>query len=297
MEQYAYAASSDLAAAIAQRAGPDALREVWVRASGNIGAYQPPVEADPEPGEGPPDWRGLLDLLEEASGRAFDDLWRERVARPADVAAIDERAAARVEYQRSVETAGEWRLPGAIRSAMRAWQFGAARELLSAADAVANQRTALQTTAAAAGLQLPDRLRVAFEGGGGFEAAANEAQVEQTVVDAIVRARVSQPLQAGLLDQVINGAGLLGTTPDVDLANAAAALASGDMKAAYASALEAEAAWTGAPQVGRSRIVSAALLFLALILLVGLVWQGRRRGRPETANGAGGEGDPDVAVT
>ena len=67
-----------------------------------------------------------------------------------------------------------------------------------------------------------------------------------------------------------------------------AQLAAGDIGAAYASALKAEAAWTGAPRVGRSRIVSTALLLIALLLLVGLIRQQRRRRaeaatRPENA--------------
>jgi hypothetical protein len=80
--------------------------------------------------------------------------------------------------------------------------------------------------------------------------------------------------------------GLLGATPKADVERAATALAAGDIEMAFASAVNAEAAWTGAPQVGRSRIVSAVLLLVALVLLVGLIRQRRRR-RPVPAQAEG----------
>ena len=80
--------------------GDDALRAVWADAAGRVGAYQPPAAAgdpaaavggtaDPELVDGPPDWRGLLDLLEARTGRSFDDLWRTWVARDADLDLLD----------------------------------------------------------------------------------------------------------------------------------------------------------------------------------------------------------------
>jgi hypothetical protein len=294
-EQYAYAASLGLAEAVADRAGADALRTVWSMAAAGIGAYQPVTAADQAAGppagakaaladpaaaelaEGPPDWRGLLDLLEDASAKQFGDLWRDTVARPADAEALDARAAARDTYQHSVTMAGEWLLPPAARSAMRAWQFETAEGILKATDAVTADRMTLETAAAAANLTLPDRLRVAFEGDVGIDVAAAEARAEQAVVDAIVRARAAEPATPGTVEQLMVRVGLLGATPKADVERAATALAAGDIEMAFASAVNAEAAWTGAPQVGRSRIVSAVLLLVALILLVGLIRQQRRR--------------------
>ena len=66
-EDYAYAASLTLARAIAERAGADGLlKAVWADASTRVGAYQPPAGAAGRAVDGPPDWRGLLDLLEDA---------------------------------------------------------------------------------------------------------------------------------------------------------------------------------------------------------------------------------------
>lgn len=293
-ETYAYAASLDLAEAIAKRAGPDALRAVWGTAAAGIGAYQPTNAAEQAAGptaapldaaspavelaEGPPDWRGLLDLLDDTTGKDFGDLWRETVARPTDLTALDARLAARDAYRSSVTRAGEWRLPPATRAAMRAWQFETAEGILMAVDAVTQERDALETAAAAAGLTLPGRLRVAFEGDVGIDAAAAEARAEQAVVEAIVRARTFEPKDPGIVDQLIIAIGLAGATPGADAESAAASLAVGDIQVAYASALQAEAAWEGAPRVGRSRIVSTVLLLAAVLLLIGL-FRGQRMRR------------------
>ncbi|HXG26338.1 MAG TPA: hypothetical protein VNL94_05745 [Candidatus Binatia bacterium] len=287
-ERYAYATSRDLAEAIAERAGEEALRAVWSKAAGGIAAYQPVTAgpdgsprlvegAAPEVAEGPPDWRGLLDLLEEETGADFTDLWGEAVARPADLAVLQERTAARAAYEASVQRAGDWRLPPATRAAMRAWQFDVATDLLRQADAVIAQRDALAREAADAGLTLPGRLRVAFENGPDVEPAAAEARAERAVVDAIVHARATEPRNPGVVEDLVFRLGLIGIEPREYVAAAAAQLAEGELEAAYASALQAEAAWTGAPQAGRSRIVSTLLLLLALLLLAGLIRQQRRR--------------------
>ena len=297
-ETYAYAASLDLAEAIAERAGAETLRAVWGMAAAGIGAYQPtsateqaagpraaPLGAEApgvELAEGPPDWRGLLDLLEDTTGKDFGDLWRDTVARPTDVTALDERLVARDAYRHSVTLAGEWRLPPATRAAMRAWQFETAQGILKAADAVAEERSTLERAAAAAGLTLPTRLREAFEGDVGVDAAAAEAQAERAVVEAIVRARAFEPKAPGIGEQLIMAIGLAGATPGADAESAAASLAAGNIQVAYASALQAEAAWEGAPRVGRSRIVSTVLLLLAVVLLIGLL-RGQRTRRKGAA--------------
>lgn len=274
-EAWADAASLDLAREIAQRAGPDALRAVWLAASKGIGAYQPGAGAA-EPALGVPDWRGLLDLLEDHTGASFADLWVARVARPTDLAALADRAATRASYQRSVGLAGEWQLPPLVRSAMRAWQFGLAHDLLVATDAVTARRDALEHSASAAGLPLPATLRTDFEGDAGVGAAGDEAAAEQAVVDAIVAARSAKPTETGIEERLVIAVGLAGTDP-TGLANRAAQrLASGDLQGAYADATVAKATWTGAAAVGRSRIVSAVLLLLAVVVLAGLVRQRRR---------------------
>lgn len=275
-ETWGYAASLEVARLVATRAGPEALAAVWSKASRGLGAYQPDAAGD-EPASGPPDWRGLLDLLEAETGSAFDDLWRRWVARPEDLPALDERAETRDAYEHSVELAGEWRLPPAIREAMRAWRFDLARELLEAADAVQAQRRKLEASAVAVGAVLPPTLREAFEGDAGLAAAAGEATAEQATVDAIASARAARPTEAGVGERLIIAVGMLLTDPEGRLDAALASLAAGDLEDAYAAARSAESIWSSASDVGRGRIIGGTLLTIALILALGIVRQRRHR--------------------
>ena len=146
-EAYAYAASLELARALAERIGAENLRRTWSLVAAGIAAYPPDPTAEPlndpggaEPAAGPPDWRGLLDVLEEQARQPLDDLWRTWVARPEDLLALDARGTAREAYGRTLQAAQPWRLPPSIREAMRAWQFDVAGELSVQAEAVLAQR-------------------------------------------------------------------------------------------------------------------------------------------------------------
>jgi hypothetical protein len=273
-EAYAYAASLELARAVAERAGPDGLREAWAAAARGTGAYGGAAA-------GPPDWRGLLDLLEETTGKELADLWGEWVARPADASLLAERATAREHYARVAELAGAWQLPASIRDAMRAWRFDVAVPLLATAEATLHQRDALEARAAEAGLSLPSTLRERFEGPDGPEAAAAEAAAEGASVDAILAARAARPTGTGIVERVLVAAGLLLEQPDLQLAAAEAALTAGNVDLALATAQNAERGWSSAEAVGRSRIVSLVLLLVALALFISLLRQARRRRRSD----------------
>lgn len=281
-ETWAYAASLELARQIAVRAGPDAMRAVWSNAARSIGAYQPEA-GGAEPAPGPPDWRGLIDLVESGAGEDFADLWRQWVARPEDLPVLADRATARGYYLRSVGLAGDWYLPPVIRTAMRAWRFDIAREQLVAADGVVAQRDRLQAAATDANVTLPETLRDAFEGEAGLAAAAVEAQAEQATLDAIVAAGAARPTEHGAGERLIIGVGLLLVDPESSLAAARAELAAGDLETAYDSAEAARTAWTSAARVGRARILSTALLLFALIAFAGLIRQHNRRSRSEAS--------------
>ena len=274
-EAYGYATSLALARQIAGRAGPDGLSRVWKMAAVHAGAYHgdPATEG---PAVGPPDWRGLLDVLEEQTGRSYVDLWRSLVARPADLELLADRASARGFYARSLELAGSWSLPRPVGAAMRAWQFEEARQLLQAADEVVAQRDALQKSAGAAGVDLPETLEVAFEGNSGLTVARAEASAEQAAVDAIAGAQAARPKRLAPADAAVTELGLVATDPDGLLEMARSALKTGDLAAAYSAAQQAQITWTDAPRLGRSRIVSTALLLVALGLLIGLIRQRRR---------------------
>ncbi len=280
-DDYGYAASAALAHEIAARAGDDDLAEVWAAVAARDGAYPPP-SGDVEAVAETPDWRALLDLLEDRTGRSFEDLWRRWVARPGDLAILRERAATRAAYAATLDHAGDWHLPRSVRDALRAWRFDLAASMLEVANRVLEHRDELAREAAAAGVVPPPTLRAAFEGEAGLEAAEAEALAELATVAAIREAQASRPVAAGFVDQATVAAGLLLADPEDRLADAAAAFASGDLEAAFEAAAGAEDVWSSAATVGRGRIVSTGLLALSTLLLVGFVRQ-RRRGAVRAA--------------
>jgi hypothetical protein len=293
-EDYAYAASLTLATEIGKRAGPDGLREVWAAAAAHEGAYQPAGGASAsgaavsgaETVDGSPDWRGLLDLFEDKTGKRFDDLWRQWVVRDAEKPLLDERATARAAYTKLVADAGPWQLPGVIRGAMRSWQFDDATQLMAGARAVLARRIDLEGAAVAATLTLPNRLETAFESSDGVAAANAEADAELSTIEAIVAARAARPASPGAMEQL----GLLGASPEGQLAEARAAFSRGDLSAAARGAASARSAWSRAGDAGLNRALAAAatilLILLGLIVLASSRRDARRRGALER-RGAG----------
>jgi hypothetical protein len=295
-EDYAYAATVALAKAIAQRAGDDALRRVWADAATRVGAYQP-TGSPTESVDGPPDWRGLLDLLEAETSASFDDLWRKWVVRDTDIPLLDARRDTRARYDQVGVAAGDWRLPRPIRDAMRAWQFGTADDLLAGAMRILEQRAAIEAAAAASGLTPPVRLRTAFELPDGFDLAGQEAAAELEGIhryDAAVATRPAEP-------DAIQVLGMYGTTPDAELARARELFGAGDLAASTDAAAAAALVWTTAEDVGRGRLVSIVALVLAflvaLVLIVGSIRARRRRRRRFAARWVGPDPYATLAAT
>jgi hypothetical protein len=222
-----------------------------------------PIEAQ----SAPPDWRGLLDLLEDRTGKKYDDLWRTWVVRDEETGLLAVRAGVRRQYGQVVSRAGEWQLPPVIRQAMRAWQFEQATELLESADVALDDRDAVTAAADGAKLSLPRALEAAFESDAGFAAAAAEADAELLTIDAYARARDSRLPDPGIVEQV----GLLWTTPELDLARAADAFASGDLRGSVAASGSARIAWEGASDTGRSRLMTILAALLVALVLVGFL--------------------------
>lgn len=272
-DDFGYAASLQLARNISARAGAEAVRAAWSDAAAGIGAYQPLdplVEgsvASPERGAGPVDWRTLLDLLEGHSGRSFDGLWRAWVVRPADAALLDARAAARALYAETVSAAAPWALPRTVRDAMRAWQFEAATAELEDLQGVIDQRENIARAAAAAGLEPPATLRRAFEGTAGAAQAAAEAVTEQAVIDAFNDVVAGAPTDPDWLTKI----GMIGMDPDADIVAARIDFANGDLDATISHAQTARAVWADAAGVGGRRVISAATLAFAIVVLLWLL--------------------------
>jgi hypothetical protein len=286
-DAYGYAASAELALLIAERAGPSGLASVWEAARERVAAYQPAgldpgaggaAMPGPVPGAGsdvanaerttePPDWRGLLDLLEDRTGERYDDLWRTWVVRPEEAGLLTLRATTRREYADVVGRAGEWRLPAVVRQAMRAWQFDEASELLGAADLALDDRDSVASAASAAGLEVPRSLEAAFESDAGFAAAAAEADAQLATIEAYESARDARPAEPTPIEQV----GLWWATPDRDVERAAEAFGSGDLRASVEASSAAFQAWTGADETGRSRIATIIGAIVAALIAVWLV--------------------------
>jgi hypothetical protein len=273
-EDYAYAASLALAKAIAERAGDPGLQAVWRDAHAGVGAYQPAGGAA-ETVDTPPDWRGLLDLLEERTDASYDDLWREWVARDTDLSLLDARAQSRQRYDEMVTAAGDWHLPRPIRDALRSWRFSDAAALLSDAEAALAGRDSVAEAAARAGLIAPATLRLAFEDDDGFDDATAETTAELDVIGRYVAATALRPTEMTPLMTL----GLWGLTPEQELDEARDAFAMGDLAASAAASEYVATTWAGAESVGQNRAISIGLIVLALVFALALVIATARRRR------------------
>lgn len=274
-EDYAYAASLALARRIAERAGPDGLQAVWADAQGGVGAYQPPGDGAAETVEGPPDWRGLLDLLEARTDATYDDLWREWVARDTDLSLLDARAQTRMRYDAAVTAAGDWVLPRPIRDALRSWRFSDASALLADAEAAVVARSTVTDAAERAGLIAPDTLRLAFEDDDGFADTTLEATAE---LDVIGRYMAAEALRPAEMTPILT-LGLWGLTPEAVLASARDAFAKGDLGASAAAADDVAYTWANAESIGQNRAISIGLILLALVMILAMVVTTVRRRR------------------
>jgi hypothetical protein len=288
-EDYAYAATLELAQEVARRAGPEVLRQVWADAASRVGAYQPPIEGgaaapgsaaatdEPETVEGPPDWRGLLDLLETHDSDRYDDLWTTWVVRDMDLPLLEARRAARTRYEEVVREAGAWDLPTPVRDALRAWQFDTVDTLLADASAILDLRDAIAAATAESGLTPPDTLETTFELSDGFVLAGREAAAELDTIDRYDAAAATRPAEPSAL-QVL---GLWGETPDVALAQARDLFAAGDLAGSSDAAETAAIVWSTAEDVGRGRLISIVALTLAVLLAIALFvgWLRARRRR------------------
>ncbi|MFN8630520.1 MAG: hypothetical protein U0838_09450 [Chloroflexota bacterium] len=276
-EAYGYAGAYTLAALIAKRAGPEALARVWTDAQSRTGAYQPTGQGSaPETVDGAPDWRGLLDLLEAETKQDFTDLWRTWVVRPAEEALLDQRAAARADYAKLLGNTGGWAMPRSVRDALRAWQFSSATAQLASARQALAERASLEKAAQAAGLALPDTMQRLFEAGN-FASAVTEAQAERAAITAISEAAAASAQRQDLVTAV----GMMGATPDEDLAKARAAFAAGDTPGALAASAAATQVWADAHVEGRRRLLMAVATVAALgVLALSLLSRVRRPGPP-----------------
>lgn len=272
-DRYGRAAAVTLAGRLYTLVGAGGLQAVWRAAAGREAAYQPRGElGQPEVSDGPPDWRGFLDLIAERTGVDASALWSSLVVTPDEQALLTTRITTRSQYQALTSRAADWVIPQAVLDALNAWQFGTAADMLVGLGKVLDQRDRIAAAAAAAGLTPPVTLQTVFEQGASAT-ALTEASNELQVIEAISAASSSAPQEPSLIDQI----GVIGGDPATALDAAATAFTAGDMSTARDRALAADEAWSQASDAGGFRVrVALATLLIAVVLLGYLVSQVRR---------------------
>lgn len=273
VEDAEYAAALRLASEVGTRAGADGLRAVWRAIHDNRAPYQPAgPRASLETSTDAPDWRGLLDLLEDRTGVAFDDLWSSWVVRPAEAPQLADRAAIRLRYAAVAQRAEPWLLPRLVRDSLRAWQYEQAMELLANATTALDDRAAVLDAAAGAGLTPPAMMQTAFEGPRGFAAASAEAEAELGAITAYRDAGASKPPNPDILTQI----GLWNSDPNAAMGDAARAFTAGDLQASVSAAAFAKRIWATSAEIGRNRILAVSASVAALLLAFWLVLRSLR---------------------
>jgi hypothetical protein len=284
VEDFAYAASYELAGRIVDRTDLDALQEVWRAAGAGEMAYQPLHAGDalPEPAVVQVEsWQRLLDLLEERTGQRYADLWAEWVTNEQEAPLLEARETARLQYRGVAAEAGDWELPALIRQELEGWDFAAVVVDLGDASDVLGDRERIESRAGRLELEPSDALRIAFEGDGGLDGAAALAALELGALEAIAAAtdrlaREPTPLEA---------IGLLGSDPASVLTEARASYEDGNATGAAAAANEATAVRLMSSETGTERTVLAASAVLGLdgVVLVIVSAIRLRRRRPTRA--------------
>jgi hypothetical protein len=146
---------------------------------------------------------------------------------------------------------------------------------MGGATAVLDLRAKVEKAASDAGLSAPTALREAFEDDDGFDDAIAEGGAELLAIDHYVAAVAKRPAQLSPMMQL----GLMGQTPDAELATARDAFARGELGASAEASDQAAASWVNAEPSGQGRAFSIAAIVVALLFFFALVIVGFRRAR------------------
>ena len=270
-ESFGYAASWALVEELSARVGLDAIRTVLRRVATANGPYQS-ASIEPEPtvdGVSAPaiplTSRSFLDHLETVTGEAgLAELFAERVLRAEDVALLEQRAAARVAFDRLAAAASSWGTPDPVRGAMTAWSFEEARRQIDEAVAWLAERDTLLAEMTRVGLSPSDRLLQAFRAYGGGSEAVSQLNAHRAVVETYAETADQVNAERSLLERI----GLIGgPDPGQELVLANGRFASGDLSGSAEAITEARRILAAAETGGIVRLVSAALV---VVLLLGL---------------------------
>ncbi|HEY5472142.1 MAG TPA: hypothetical protein VIK32_03015 [Candidatus Limnocylindrales bacterium] len=284
-EGYLYGASLDVARQIAAVAGQDGMRTVWAAVRSGRAAYQPASGSNIEfLGHGGSDWRRLLDLLEQTTGRSLVPIWRDWVVSSSQTGLLLQRSATLDAYAVAQTAAGSWNLPPDIRRSLDNWEFDQATAFMGEARVILNQREEIAAAAALEGVAPPPTLESAFETAG-IITASSEATSELAVLNELASARQARSSEG---EGVARSVGLIGTDPEANLEAARAAFSKGDLARAQSLAAAARSSWEGASTSGQVRVIGAMCVLAGVVMLLLLfVWTrgGRSRPGPRAADG------------
>ncbi len=280
-DAWAYAASWDVAAQIANLVGPEAVQLAWQRIVSDVGPYQPvsdepPTSGHPAKPATPVDSRRLLDQLEAVSDADVASLFAGSVLDPDASALLSSRAEARTGLSELLDAADGWGAPEPVQVDLTAWQFDSALERIGDARSWLQGRDALLAAAADAGLTVPQRLRDRYRTSGGGPDAREELEAERAVVDRYQDVLERSNRERGLLERL----GLLGgPRPSALLSDANRLFAEGELRGAAEAVAAARLRLEHAATDGIVRIVAVLLVALVLVFVAFRLVQ-RRRARP-----------------
>lgn len=273
-EEYGYAASWWVMHELAEEIGIDRLRDVIAAADANEISYQ--NGGQPEEVRATDDWRRFLDLLQEVGGStAAPDLFVDLVI--ANDVNLGERTTTRATYASLEQDAGDWLMPVVIRQPMNDWEFSEAAALMTTASGVLLTRNEIEALADELGVEPPASLQAAYETAQtDFDDAIALGEAQTQAATHVLDAKRAVESAPSLLEQI----GLIGQDPDLELSQAVDAFVTDELEQANAEAQEAIDLIAAAGDVGKSRVIKAALVLLMLVLLiVGSVILSRRRRR------------------
>ena len=271
-EDYGYQTSFRVVQSFVTAAGDDAMRKVFAAAAANELPYvgAPAIEHR----TAPPDWRTLLDYLDErAAAPNADALFREYVATPSEVSVLATRAAARERYAKLVADGQGW-LPGyAIRSAMTDWRFDTATTSIAAAESVLDLRDQIAAAGAPIGLAAPGALREAYQNAytdlTGVQSRATQELKAATAIATAAR-RVSAPRD------LLTSIGLIGVEPATMIDTAKAEFEADRIVSAESRAEDATATLDRAAGLGAQAVVGLVVTVAGVGLVVVLAVRRRR---------------------
>ena len=285
-ETYGYNTSWWVAHRLVEEIGVDGVSEVVQAAADRQTPY--PAETSDAPLPRTADWRTLLDLLEGVGGSTeSEQIFRDLVVSDADLALLDERAAAREEYEGLLVDGEGWAPPAALRNAMADWVFDDATALVPEVTALLERRDAVADDLKMIDEEVPIALQEEFEASDDLDELDGVMDDVDEAADALVGA-VTDTEQANPLARV----GLLFGGVEDDLDTARAALADGAYSRAEQVAEDADDDVAAATATGALRL---ATLAVALLLIGVGVRQVLRRRR--TPPGADADAQPHLTTT